>query len=576
MKISKLTINNFRGVAGELIIDFRPAHTNSPNSLLLLGDNGTGKSSIVDAIEFALQGTIRSTLDPFSLATDKLPKIVVSFSDNTNYQRSYYKNELGEIYFGKDRHQKFSISPFALRRSDILKFIESNDANRQVLLFQYFSKPSTKPPTHESDSNKLSDVYANNLSVLSKKRLTLKQARREAAEELAQKLSISVEEIPFDKVGIDTLVRDKIHNGFTKKQREAAQYKGITIKTKSYLLPYVKKIKEFSEEIRRLNNDINEIQKPRSSFQKTLIKNLLLDAAVWITQSFKELTSANFIDKIELEIGNLTEVSLGINLHLKNGRICSAHSILSEANLDLLSLLVFLSIVREATSHGQTKLLILDDVMQSVDSSIRVAIIEYILKEFSDWQLIITAHDRLWYSQLQELFRKANHPFVEQEIIRWRFDSGPVISQITKDIDELLIEAMGTGNISIICSQGGLLLEAICNRLSWVLPISVTRRKEDKYTLGDLWPGIHKVLKKTNIKDISEKVDKWLHLRNLVGAHYNEWARSLPASDALNFGEAIIDLLWSVKCHNCFRWIEAVSNQAKIWSCKCGKISITN
>lgn len=570
MKISKLTINNFRGVPGELIIDFTPTHTNSPHSLLLLGDNGTGKSSIVDAIEFALQGRIRTNLNPFSLATSKFPKVIVSFSDNTNYQRSYYKNELGEIYFGKERHQKFLISPFTLRRSDILKFIESNEVNRQVLLFEYFSKL----PTDELSGNKSSDVHLSDLNELSEKRLTLKKARREVAQQLAEKLSISPEEVPFDRIGLEDFTRDKIYNGLTKKQRTAAQYKGITIKAKSFLLPYVTQLKVITQNISSLENSIKQIKKPSSTFHKTLIKDLLLNAAMWITQSFRELSSANFVDKIELKIGNLSEVSLGIEMYLKNGKICSAHSILSEANLDLLSLLVFLSIVKESANHGQAKLLILDDVMQSVDSSIRVSVVEYILKEFSDWQLIITAHDRLWYSQLQELFRRANHPFIEQEIIKWVFDSGPVVSQVTKDIDELLLEAIETRNISIICSQGGLLLEAMCSKLSWVLAISVTRRKGDKYTLGDLWPGIHKVLKKTNLKDVSERVDKWLHLRNLVGAHYNEWARSLPPSDALNFGEAIVDLLWNVKCHHCFRWIEGDSNQPKLWKCKCGKLSV--
>jgi hypothetical protein len=86
-------------------------------------------------------------------------------------------------------------------------------------------------------------------------------------------------------------------------------------------------------------------------------------------------------------------------------------------------------------------------------------------------------------------------------------------------------------------------LEAICNRLSWTLPISVIRRKDDNYTLGDLWPGVQKVLRKTNIQSTSQEVDKWLHLRNLVGAHYNEWALSTSNEEACLLGEAMRDKL---------------------------------
>jgi len=231
---------------------------------------------------------------------------------------------------------------------------------------------------------------------------------------------------------------------------------------------------------------------------------------------------------------------------------------------------MFLAVTKESAERGQAKLVILDDVLQSVDATIRVSVMDYILREFSDWQLVVTAHDRLWQNQLRELCRRHNHLFSEREIVRWSFDSGPVILE-GKGIDQPLEEALNRGDTMYICSQSGLLLESICNRLSWTLPTSVVRRKDDKYTLGDLWPGVQKVLRKTNIQATVQEVDKWLHLRNLVGAHYNDWAQSISTQEARLFGEAVLRLFTSVRCSKCFHWIESTSERNQQWVCRCGQ-----
>ena len=128
-----------------------------------------------------------------------------------------------------------------------------------------------------------------------------------------------------------------------------------------------------------------------------------------------------------------------------------------------------------------------------------------------------------------------------------------------------------------ICAEAGLLLERCCNHLSHTLPISVTRRRDDRYTLGDLWPGVLKSLKNTSAKGPAVEVDRWLHLRNLLGAHFNEWANTLSRLESEAFGIAVRDLtqlLWCAKCEN---WVDAVRvGVSKItgWSCRCGRTAV--
>ena len=67
------------------------------------------------------------------------------------------------------------------------------------------------------------------------------------------------------------------------------------------------------------------------------------------------------------------------------------------------------------------------------------------------------------------------------------------------------------------------------------------------------------------------EVDRWLHLRNMLGAHYNEWAQSLSQYESQQFGEAVLKLFESVRCGSCYRWVEAgTSGGSRVsWSCRC-------
>lgn len=80
-----------------------------------------------------------------------------------------------------------------------------------------------------------------------------------------------------------------------------------------------------------------------------------------------------------------------------------------------------------------------------------------------------------------------------------------------------------------------------------------------------------KKLKRTVLRKNVERIDMLLSIRNLLGAHYNEWADSIPWSDIRDFGQEVLDLYETVYCRKCADWVGSVG---KGFSCRCGAMVV--
>jgi hypothetical protein len=598
MAIEKIEINGFRGISKNLQLEF--TSNGKPCSIILTGDNGSGKSSIVDAIELALQARIcgnksinsNNAQCVVSYTKPETTRVRALLSDMSVVERTISQDEdMKYTITDGSPHPKFRVSPMVLHRSDILEFIDAPEVRRQAIFLSYLRGANhnitniadASVPIDHNNINKFNESLpqspenpTDEINNLASQEYELKQSRRKVRDILAAQMKVATEEIPLERSEFEEYIRNKLRLGISKKDGRNGNLMrgGIHIEVKPNVEKYVNEIRLLTDQIYQIRKKIGQIKKiikgeqPRFSRISTVLNSL----GTRITESYKKISpSRSFIDKIDVNVGADSPASLTFEIYLKNGTKCSPKRIFSEANLDLLALLVFLGVLKESAELGQDKIIILDDVLQSVDSSIRVMVTDHILQEFDDWQIFFTVHDRLWRNQLCDAFRRNKHPFVEKEIIRWKFEDGPVVIAGQSDIGQSLKSALDRGEISDICIQSGRLLEVICNVLSWTLSISIVRKKDDLYTLGDLWPGIVKVLRKTNIKDSCTAVDTWIGLRNMVGAHYNEWAHSLSLDEATYFGQAVLNLLESVRCAECYRWIEQVSQRDVIWECRCRK-----
>lgn len=567
-KISCANIRAFRGIPGELSIDFRDL-TGQPVSLVLVGDNGTGKSSVADALEFCLQARIGrhksltnpGVSSPISFASADLPIVRTTLSTGDVVERTIRRTDGVPLIAPTRAHRDFSFAAFVLRRADILRFLETSEDDRQLMFLDYLGGRGEWAGSMEERDQ-----------LLRSRKDVLRKSIEDQLSELAKTLGWEYPENLLDEPGFESLLRKRLYRGMSPQQ---AASRGYRVTVRPAVQKRIEAIKQTMREFKAASRAARQIGKIGVDFKKAMetLRAVLTNASDILTAAFHDISNVAFVDRLELTAQPGKQFSLKLQVHLKNGGICAANQVFSEANQDLLALLVFLSVIEQATHNGQAPCLVLDDVLQSVDAGVRVAVTEHMVRRLSGWQLVFTAHDRLWQAQLRSILQRAGHQFIEREIVRWSFDDGPVLVAGRNEDEERLRIALGGSDPIGICSQAGLLLESFADRMSWTLPVAVTRRFGDRYTLGDLWPAVIKALRQTKISALADAADRWAHLRNIAGAHHNEWAKSLSLDEARQFGTAVLSLHDAVRCSSCHRFVERAGTSRR-WECRCGSLII--
>ena len=597
MRISKVYIKSFRGIPNECSLDFCDKKGNA-KSAIIYGGNGSGKSSIVDAIEFNLQGRIernpgiKNPKRPSAL--NLLPEEYVSactrieFDDNTINERTInvVKDEENDRYVisssSDELHKDFKEVSIALRRNEIISYNNEDEKLRQYFIAKFiYSDFVEEVVSKESKYQKITEQIK-----------IANEDYRTLLKKLSELIGYSVEEIQANNAGAEDFVRQKyspkgtdfqsLKNSFKKGNKLSNK---PTIDSKRF-----DKFIDVSQAIDEKNKEIENLRKKGRDYRDSYIRTNLAEhldreyyqkAEVFLTDAFKQISNVSYINQIRLSRGEKTNNSLSIKVQLYNGKEVTPTDIFSEANYDLMVLLLYLSLIRVGVEEKhQAKILIIDDVLQSVDANIRTKFMSYVFQEMKDWQFIITCHDKLWLNQLKHLFKchGLNGPkgYKEFHITDWKFETGPIIHVEGEGVvDESIQQVLSTNNMKIITAVTGSILEKICNELTMNMNFSIERAWEDRYELHNLWNVVKARFKKDEeLSVICKELDQVYYLRNMYGAHYNQWAESINDEEVLRFANLVQKLYEKTFCPNCCSWIHKSRIKKNVGVCTCGKIEV--
>jgi len=163
----------------------------------------------------------------------------------------------------------------------------------------------------------------------------------------------------------------------------------------------------------------------------------------------------------------------------------------SEGHLDSLGLCIFLAFIRNFNTD--CSLVILDDVVATIDSGHRQRICDLLLEEFKDYQVIITTQDGIWYRELAASQRALglDNEFLNLEIAGWSLETGPRIDKFMPRIEEIE-QRLETNDKVAAGNETRGYLEWLLKRMALATNALVPAGNWQSGTVADLEPSIRK------------------------------------------------------------------------------------
>lgn len=565
IRIRRVSVSGFRGSPGAVSVDF--TKKGRPVDVLLWGDNGMGKSTLVDGIEFALQrrvdrsadfnGTLRPAVRNLSVPE---ATACVELSDGSTVERSLVTNQAGRDEASTfEVRPGFRVAPIVIRRADILRFLDTEGLSRGTVFFDYFPDPAGVLGMRPDEE----------LKSLEEERFVLRVVRDDAASQLRDLYPGGDEDLT-NAARLEEFVERLVD------EIPPSEYKnvmdGLPTQARALIAELRSTQQRLSSIKKLLDRGVQTLNPVAYRSQLERVVPILQTVTSELTSSFKRVARATHVSALRVLVAKSGPVSLDVVVEFDGGASALPQQVFSEGYKDLIALLFFLAVTQKASEFGQAKVLVLDDALQSVDATVRLGVMDLVLEQFSDWQLIVTGHDRAWLEQLRGLFARRGRNFVERRISAWSFSDGIEVTGSGRSRADMLQVGLDQADERMAASAAGLLLEELSQELSWRMCVSVTRRPGDKYTLGDLWPGVAKSLRRTSVAELVSAIDLRLDIRNLLGAHFNAWADEIPWSDVRQLGDDVLALFHATYCKACGAWVEAVGRAI---ACRCGALALS-
>jgi len=246
------------------------------------------------------------------------------------------------------------------------------------------------------------------------------------------------------------------------------------------------------------------------------------------------------------------------------------HALHSEGHQDSMGLCLYLALAEQLTG-GLIDLVILDDVMMSVDADHRRELCHLLATSFPHRQFLITTHDKTWANQLKHEGIVDSQRLIE--FFNWHIDTGPqVICEL--DMWSQIEEDLQKNDIPSAAAKLRRSSEAFFGMVCDSLKAPVTYNLHGRWELGDFLPaaiGQYRKLLKQAKKAAQSwgKIDEFERLNELdstasqifdrcnaeqwtvnANVHYNAWA-NFSKKDFQRVVEAFQDLYGLFKCSKC-------------------------
>jgi recombinational DNA repair ATPase RecF len=266
----------------------------------------------------------------------------------------------------------------------------------------------------------------------------------------------------------------------------------------------------------------------------------------------------------------------------------------SEGHQDGMGLCLYLALMNQVFA-GDLRLVILDDVVMSIDNGHRKKLCELLRTKYPNTQFVITTHEKTWFKQMQ--VAKLIDSESALQFCGWTVDGGPQIVGVVESWDAIEA-ALQSNDIPQAAWRLRNYLEYIASELADNLGAKVTFRANGDHTAGELLQSVcsrfRDLLKRAakarkswgHSREEQEAIDlekKFALLLNEItssenwminpAVHYNQW-EDFTRSDFSRVVEAYKELLDCMTCKDCKSLLQRNSPvDCTDMSCMCGTLS---
>lgn len=528
------------------------------------GDNGSGKSSICDAIEFAVRAIVSRRMrdgekqrrEVQNLSSQNPPGVVVTLSNGSSFVRGFIDSKLapGATRMGREPVTGFDRAPIVIRRDAVESFWRIPPESRLDYFWDFLKKPNILVRSSKDD-----ELIARHAEA----RATVRKARQEIDRLLPRKFYPPGWALPTHSTNAYAAIAGRLQQVIDQYANNPGK---INAHERGVITAYVNALAE--EEALRGNALSAKAKKPR---QTDLVRGLLSEIAPRITADFFGIFGQDWVTDITFSVDE--EGVVRIALVTPSGTI-APEQVLSEAGLDILSLLVAVEAHIATVSQGQYPIVAFDDVFQSVDSPLRSRVLAHLASRLKGWQVVMTVHDRLWLEVADQRFKELNFKTRVLNLRGGGFGGTPTLLEestgLLRDVESCL--ANGASPV-LVAGAAGRALEALAEHLSSMLSAKVTRKERDRYEINDLWIPVKAEIDASRLvtaKALAGAMSNTQFLRNRVGAHANDWADGLSDAEAFEAADQVMRLTQEFRCRSCGSWGKRIKDGASwILSFRC-------
>ena len=286
--------------------------------------------------------------------------------------------------------------------------------------------------------------------------------------------------------------------------------------------------------------------------------------------------------------------SLGFEVDFFGRGTHPPHALHSEGHQDSMGVCLFLAL-NEELAEGKINLIVLDDVVSSVDSDHRKDVCRLLRERFPDRQFVITTHDKNWAKQLQHEGVVAASQVTE--FTNWTVEGGPNAHRQIDLWDKIQadLEKEDIANAAFLLRRGSEdFFESVCDKLGAKLVYNSNMRWQLDDWLFAAMGEYKKLLKEgkraasswDNQKDenkffeLAAKTSRIYRQTNAeqwainASVHFNSW-ENMSRQDFKSVVKVFRELHELFECPACRGLLEKIPRKGtpKVVKCPCGAIN---